>query len=434
MRTMRVLGAIRQSKTRERAVSPAEQRRRIQKWADENGHEVVKFTVDPSQSGKLPARKRPNLGPWLTDLDRVAAWDILVTTKIDRACRNTQDFLWLLDWCKEQRKTFVSLRENIDMTTAQGRQSARDAASRAEWERDMASERRLDTLAELAEQGRWSGGRISYGLRADEREDGFYLVPDDGGTADIARHMADMSIAGQSNAKIQRWLNDNSHPNANGQRWSIERVRLVLHSEAMADVLGEEKHAQLRTALRSRARRRGEWTSGRHYLLRVAYCRTCKAPLYAALKRDRPSGGYYRCLKCGMVTPLTTLEDGIESDLRNVWGNQPYRQRRLIPGDDHAKEIKRLERQLEQAQELEFVDTSPLEAKIAELRAAPYEPDRVVLVDTHQTVAEHWDELDGSAERNRFLRDRDVRYLVTPDDFEPWSMPAEWNPRHLVKP
>jgi len=424
----RVLGAIRQSKARQRAVSPAVQRAAITRWAEEHSHTVVKLTEDLSQSGKLSAFKRPGLGPWLTEIEKIAVWDILVTTKIDRGYRNTRDFLAVTAWADEHRKQVVSLKEQIDMTTSEGRQSARDAVSRAEWERDMASERRLETLEELNEQGRWSGGRVPYGLRADERDDGYYLVPDTGGTADIASQMADMAIGGKTNAAIQRWLNTSEHLNSNGKPWSVERVRLVLHSEAMADVLGEEKHAELRAALQSRKPKRGQWTSGQHWPLRVAYCHEDKTPLYAALRKNRDYKGYYRCLKCNMNVRMVPVEDAIEADLRAIWQDEPHQVRKLVPGDDYAKEIKHLERQLDKVRDVEFIETSGLEAEIARLKAAPHKPDKIVLVTTDETIAQHWDNLDGPAERNRFLRDRDVRYLVSPDGFEPWRLPAEWKP------
>ena len=136
-----------------------------------------------------------------------------------------------------------------------------------------------------------------------------------------------------------------------------------------------------------------------------------------------------------MVRRITPLEDGIEADLRAIWQDNPYQYRELVPGDDHSKEIKHLQRQLDNIAEdiRDYVDTSDLEAKIAALKAAPFEPDTIKLVTTSQTIAQHWDALPDAAERNRFLRDRNVRYLVSPDGFEPWSLPNEWNPRHVVR-
>ena len=451
---LRVLGAIRQSARRERGVSPAEQRRKLQEWADEHGHEIVRFTEDLARSGKLSAFKRPELGPWLTDPDKMVAWDILATTKIDRACRNTLDFLNLYQWCDANGKQYVSLHEQIDMTTTQGRQNARDAASRAEWERDMASDRRLDTIAELNEQGRWTGGRYGYGLIPEKREDGYYLVIDEDytgqpaiqagaestvgkvhrykGTADIARRMAADAIAGKSYHYIGGWLNAEGHLTNIGRQWEVTTVRRVLLSPNMALLLSDEDYVKLYNALHARVKAGKQWTQGRHWPLRVAFCAECKGVLYARMRNDVRFGGYYTCAVHGCIRQIGQVESEIEAELREIWGTQPYRIRQVIFGDSHAAEIHRRQEELKMARNLEFVDTARLEAKIAELKAS-HTPDSVELVDTDKTVAEHWDELDGPAERNRFLRDRDVKFLVSREGVESWSLPNEWIPRHLVR-
>lgn len=258
-------------------------------------------------------------------------------------------------------------------------------------------------------------------------------MPDEDGTAPIARRMAADAIAGMSNGAIQRWLNAEGITTMVGKPWLVESVRQVLTSSNMAGLLSEEDYAALKVALRSRKQVRGQWSSGQHYLLRVAYCARCQTPLYAALKRSRSYGGYYRCVSCGMVVQIPELENGIEAKLRQIWGDQSYRIRKLIPGDDNAKEIAKLEKQLDLVQDVDLIDVTPLEERIAELRAEPHKPDKVVLVDTGSTVIAHWEALDTPAERNRFLRDRDVKFLVSPDGFEPWSLPDEWTPRHVSR-
>lgn len=406
---MRVLAAIRQSKTRDRAVSPEVQRQRITAWADANGHHVVKITEDLSMSGKISAFARPKLGPYLTDAEHIATWDILCATKLDRACRNTADYLKLRQWCADHGKRLVLLSNpELDETTPAGKAMGSIQAVFAEFERDMASERRLETLVELNDQGRYAGGRVNYGFRADKRGDGFYVVPDKGGTADIANTMADMAIAGKSNGQIQRWLNTNGHTNAAGNRWSIERVRLVLRSETMNELLGEAKHAQLRAALRSREQTRGERVGG-HMLLRVAYCRTCDGnpPLYGALKNNRSYRGYYRCLNsCGSNIRMEQLESFVEQSLLQAVGERKLTKRVLVPGDDHQDAIHALERDIETLQAIAGTETV-IEAKQAEidaLKAAPYEPDHYERQQLDITVAEHWATLDDEG-KGSFLRD-----------------------------
>src|SRR5262245_11817610 len=90
---MRVLGAVRQSRTRYRAISPEAQREAITAWAASKGHEPPLFTEDLSTSGAVSPFERPGLGPYLTDPLKIGAWDILVTTKLDRVCRSAADYL-----------------------------------------------------------------------------------------------------------------------------------------------------------------------------------------------------------------------------------------------------------------------------------------------------------------------------------------------------
>jgi hypothetical protein len=107
--TPHVLGAIRQSKTRDRALSPETQRKRINAWTDDNDSTVVKFTVDLSTSGGKSAFRRKGLGPWLTEPDKIKTWDVLVVTRLDRACRDVADYLKLSAWCDRHGKRFVVL-------------------------------------------------------------------------------------------------------------------------------------------------------------------------------------------------------------------------------------------------------------------------------------------------------------------------------------
>lgn len=415
---MRVLGALRQSKTREHALSIDAQRKAIQRWADTNGHEVIGFTIDPSTSGKLSCFKRPALGPYLTDPLCIGAWDVLVTFRIDRACRSTVNFLELMKWCDERGKLYVSLKENIDMSTAQGRQAARDAASRAEWERDMASERRLETIEELREQGRSIGGRVNYGMRTVKTPDGCFTEPDFKATARVARKMAFDAIGGMSNAAIRRWLNYEGLPSPAGKQWRTERVRMTLISPHMERLLSPGAYIALQEAMSARGQVRGQWSSGQHILLRVAFCARCsdptaKVPLYGIKSNTR--GDRYRCIKCHFSVSKAILEGRVIKELRARWGLRMHKIPVVTPGDDRAAEIKLLEHHLKVARSIPHVDTTKLENQIKELKAS-CKPDRVEWVSTGKPIAQHWEELETDAERNEFLRANHVLVWAAPKD------------------
>ncbi|HMD92689.1 MAG TPA: recombinase family protein [Trebonia sp.] len=413
--TLHVLGAIRQSKTRDRALSPETQRKRINAWTDDNDGKVVKFTVDLSTSGGKSAFRRKGLGPWLTEPDKIKTWDVLVVTRLDRACRDVADYLKLSAWCDRNGKRFVVLDDpTLDTSTPGGRAMGAMRATFAQYEREMAAERNRDNRQEQIEQGHWPGGRLPYGWRYNR--DARHLVPDDGRTADVLRTMADMAIAGKSQGQIAEWLNGGNgsvcYLTMIRRQWKQDTVRRVLRHQNTAELLGETKAARLRAALRNREQTRGERVGG-HMLLRVAYCRQCGSPLYCQVKRDRPSGGYYRCLKCMIHMRMDELEQQTENDLLFLYGDRELVELEPVPGDDHQVAIHALEREIEQLQSItgtEMVITAK-QAEIDHLRSLPFDPDHYVPVPQRITVAEHWDALD-RAGKGSFLRSRHVRVFA----------------------
>jgi DNA invertase Pin-like site-specific DNA recombinase len=416
----RVLGAIRQSKTKDRAVSPTTQREKINAYAADNGHHVVKLTEDLSKSGKVSAFKRPKLGLYLTDPDKVVTWDILVATRLDRLCRSTLDYLTVRDWAAKNGKRLVLLSNpDLDESTPSGRALSEMQATFAQLEREMIRERRLETLATLAKQGRWAGGVVPYGWRAEKRTEGYYLLPDDGENAEVLRAMADMAIAGKYNGQIQRWLNAEGHPNAAGNSWSVDRVRLVLHSNETAKLLGDAKARELHAALRSRAPvNRGERVGG-HQLLRVAFCRGCDRPLYAQVKAKTRHHAYYKCLNCRMYLRMGDLEDRVSDSVVSIAGDLELARRRLVPGDDHQSRIHHVEQEIETLEKITGTE-AVVEAKqteIARLKSMPYEPDHYVREEMGVKIKDHWEKLD-YAERGSFLRTYGVRVLADKQGIE----------------
>jgi site-specific DNA recombinase len=401
--TQRVLGAVRQSKTRDRAVSPEAQRKRIQSWTDANGGRVVKFTFDLSVSGATSAFNRKGLGPWLTEPDKAETWDTLVCTKLDRACRDTRDYLKLRDWCKDHGKRFVILNNpELDDGTPGGKAMGTVTAAFAEFEREMAKERNKERYDALTEMGRWTGGRLPYGYRynREARE----LEQDTSGTADVLKQMVEMTIAGKSQGQIAEWLNSHGHLTVINRRWRTDTVRRVLRSQKTMDLIGDAKAAQLRAALRAREQTRGERING-HMLLRVAFCRQCDAPLYCQVKRDRPSGGYYKCHACQTHIRKDRLEQFAESALLDAAGSRKLVKMELVPGDDHQAEIHALERDIDALEKITGTDivVRVKQTEIEHLRALPFDPDHYVPVPQGITVAEHWATLD-DAGKGSFMR------------------------------
>jgi DNA invertase Pin-like site-specific DNA recombinase len=100
-------------------------------------------------------RERPALNEMLKMLRE---GDRVVVYKLDRISRSTKHLIELAEYFEKKAVEFVSIRDNIDTSTATGRFFFRMMASIAELERDIISERTKSGLASARARGR-KGGR-----------------------------------------------------------------------------------------------------------------------------------------------------------------------------------------------------------------------------------------------------------------------------------
>ena len=83
--------------------------------------------------------------------------DTLIVESISRFARNTRDLLSLVARLQEMDVAFVSLKENIDTQTAQGRFMLTIFAACAELEREQILERQAEGIALAKAQGKYKG-------------------------------------------------------------------------------------------------------------------------------------------------------------------------------------------------------------------------------------------------------------------------------------
>lgn len=103
---------------------------------------------------KSAVKDRPELDKLLAHL---RSGDIVVVWKLDRLGRSLRHLIDLVAKFRELEVDFVSLSDNIDTTTAQGRLIFNIFASFAEFERELISERTKAGLKAAREKGRVGG-------------------------------------------------------------------------------------------------------------------------------------------------------------------------------------------------------------------------------------------------------------------------------------
>lgn len=81
----------------------------MQRYAAIHEHTVIATVADTDESGSVSPADRPGLGPWLTDPARLARYDTLIATDLDRLGRSACDLTWLRDWAVGNGKRIIVL-------------------------------------------------------------------------------------------------------------------------------------------------------------------------------------------------------------------------------------------------------------------------------------------------------------------------------------
>ena len=109
---------------------------------------------------------RPELKTMLLTL---RSGDTLVIDSFSRLSRSTKDLLDLVDKLTGMGVHLVSLKENLDTTTATGKMMLTMLSALSQFERDLIAERTIDGLKAARSRGR-CGGRPSVGSEKDKKQ------------------------------------------------------------------------------------------------------------------------------------------------------------------------------------------------------------------------------------------------------------------------
>lgn len=112
---------------------------------------VDKMFIDKA-SGKNTERKELK-----EMLSFVREGDTVITESISRIARSTRDLLSIIDLLSQKGVEFISLKENIDTTTPQGRFMLTVFAAMAELERENILQRQKEGISIAKEQGKYKG-------------------------------------------------------------------------------------------------------------------------------------------------------------------------------------------------------------------------------------------------------------------------------------
>lgn len=122
---------------------------------------------DPAYSGGT--LERPAVQQLLEDI-KANRIDVVVVYKIDRLTRSLADFAKLVEIFDANAVSFVAITQQFNTTTSMGRLTLNVLLSFAQFERELSSERVRDKVAASKKKGKWMGGNVPLGYRANEKK------------------------------------------------------------------------------------------------------------------------------------------------------------------------------------------------------------------------------------------------------------------------
>ena len=261
--------------------------------------------------------------------------------------------------------------------------------------------------------------------------------------------MVEDALRGSDCQKIADRLNAEGAPTPRGGgTWRANSVRRILispslmgHAVKMVDgvittrrdrngqpisqtdepLIDQEHYQRLQHALAHRSRHRGQ-PQARHLLWRVAWCGDCGGKLNGHRYSDARRPAFYDCKASCIRIDLEDLERHVTETMLDNSGDRVVLEERLVPGDDQAPLIRKLEAKAERLR-TELADDpgdddlarslARAEERISELRGQ-HVPDTYEWVPRADgmRVRALWASLD-TPERNKMLRDWGVSVTLS---------------------
>lgn len=129
------------------------QRREIERFVEQRGW-VVSATYEDKASGTNS--NRPQLKQLMKDV-RAGHGHAIIVWRLDRFARSLKDLIVLLQELGERNVAFISLKDNIDLTTSTGRLMVHLLGAFAQFEADLIKERVVAGLSAAKARGQKLG-------------------------------------------------------------------------------------------------------------------------------------------------------------------------------------------------------------------------------------------------------------------------------------
>ncbi len=206
-------------------VSLEAQQQKVAAYASLYDLELVEIVVHAAQSAKT--LDRPGLQKALAMIKAGQA-DALLVTKLDRLTRSVVDLGKLIEiYFAAGKVALLSVGEQIDTRSANGRMVLNILASVSQWEREIIAERTSTALRYKQSQGEYIGGEVPYGYQLTDGQ--LHLDPSEQQAIVLAKQLKSQKL---SLRKIAAELHKVGCCARNGQQFQAKQISRMVTASA----------------------------------------------------------------------------------------------------------------------------------------------------------------------------------------------------------
>lgn len=220
-----VVGYCRVSTANQREEGTIEiQRNALKEYVEAKGYELVKVFLDDGISGGL--EDRPGLAALFDYLESHQNIDAVLIFKLDRLARDLYIQEHLIRKLEEHKVNLFSLKEpELDSSDPMRKAFRQFMGIVSELEKAFITMRLSGGRLNKARKGRYAGGGLPYGYKADKKE-----LSLDSERSETIKTIFSLKRKRMSIRGIAQYLNDNGVTTARGKTWYGSTIKYILEN------------------------------------------------------------------------------------------------------------------------------------------------------------------------------------------------------------